>query len=50
MIIALNIILALAAAILFIGVCGERDTKKNTNITIAFVVVIMLIISFNTIM
>lgn len=50
MIIAINIILALAAVILFIGVCGERDDTKQTNLTFCFVVVITLIVMFNVFM
>lgn len=50
MIIAINIILALAAVILFTGVCGEKDKTKQTNITFAFITVIALIITFNMFM
>lgn len=47
---ALNIILAVVAAFLLLGVLGERDKAKNTNITIAFVAVVILIIALNTVM
>ena len=47
--IALNILLAVVAAILFIGVIGESDKDKNRNITIAFGAVVLLIIAANTI-
>lgn len=39
------IILAVAAAVLFLGVIGERDRQKHQNVTIAFVVVVALIIT-----
>lgn len=35
--IILNILLAIIAIILFFGVVAEKDAKKHTNITIAFV-------------
>lgn len=48
--IALNILLAVVAAVLLLGVLGEKDNKKHTNITIAFAAVVLLIIALNTIM
>lgn len=48
--IAVNILLASAAAVLFIGVMGEQNTEKQKNITIAFVAVLAVIIAANTIM
>lgn len=48
--IALNILLAVVAAVLLLGVIGERDKEKHQNITIAFVAVVALIIAVNTAM
>lgn len=48
--IALNIMLAVVAAVLLLGVIADKDKAKNTNITIAFVAVVLLIIAPNTIM
>lgn len=48
--IALNILLAVVAAVLLLGVIGEKDDRKNTNVTIAFAAVVALIIALNTIM
>lgn len=48
--IALNILLAVVAAVLLLGVIGEKDEKKQKNITIAFTAVVLLIIAVNTIM
>lgn len=48
--IALNILLAVVAAVLLLGVLGERDKDKNKNITIAFAAVVLLIIALNTVM
>lgn len=48
--IALNILLAVAAAVLLLGVIAEKGKEKNRNITIAFVAVVALIIALNTIM
>lgn len=48
--IALNIILSVVAAVLLLGVLGERDQRKHTNITFSFVAVVLLIIAANTIM
>lgn len=48
--IALNILLAVVAAVLLLGVVSERDKDKNRNITIAFVAVVALIIALNTVM
>ena len=43
-----NILLAIAAAILFLGVVAEKDEKRHGNITIAFVIV-MTVIALNII-
>lgn len=43
--IIIYIILAVAAAVLLLGVIGERDRQKHQNVTIAFVVVVALIIT-----
>lgn len=48
--IAINILLAVVAAFLLLGVIAEQDKDKNKNITIAFVAVVLLIIALNTIM
>lgn len=48
--IALNILLAVVAAVLLLGVLGEKDKAKHQNITIAFVAVLALIIALNTVM
>lgn len=48
--IALNILLAVVAAVLLLGVIAEKDKDKNKNITIAFTAVVLLIIALNTIM
>ena len=39
-----NILLAIVAAILFMGVVAEKDEKKHKNITLAFVSVMAVII------
>lgn len=46
----LNILLGFAAALLLLGVIGEKDTEKQRNVTTAFVVVVLLIVCLNTIM
>lgn len=48
--IALNILLAVVAGVLLLGVIAEKDKDKNKNITIAFAAVVLLIIALNTIM
>lgn len=48
--IALNILLAVVAAVLLLGVLGERDKAKHLDITLCFVSVVALIIALNTIM
>lgn len=48
--IALNILLAVVAAVLLLGVIGEKDKDKNKNITLAFGAVVLLIIALNTVM
>ena len=47
--ITLNILMAVVAAVLLLGVLGEKDSKRHESITIAFVAVIVLIICANTI-
>lgn len=48
--IAFNIMLAVVAAVLLLGVIAEKDKDKSRNITTAFVAVVALIIALNTIM
>lgn len=48
--IAINILLAVVAAVLLLGVIAEKDKDKNKNITTAFVAVVLLIIALNTVM
>lgn len=50
MIVALNILLGICAAVLLIGIIGEKDKTIHTNITIAFAVVMLFILALNTIM
>lgn len=47
--IGINILLGVVAAVLLLGVLGEKDNKRHESITIAFVTVIALIICANTI-
>jgi len=47
--IALNILLGVVAAVLLLGVLGEKDNQRHQSITIAFAVVVALIICMNTI-
>lgn len=42
-----NVLLGIAAAVLLFGVVGERDERRNQNITIAFVAVCLLIFALN---
>lgn len=46
----INVILAIVAAVLLLGVIAEQNKEKHTNITIAFVAVVALIIAVNTFM
>ena len=46
----LNALLGFAAAVLLIGVIGEKDEKKQRNVTLAFAAMVLLIICMNTIM
>ncbi|WP_455619621.1 hypothetical protein [Eisenbergiella sp.] len=48
--IVLNILLGAVAALLLLGVIGEKDEKRHGNITLAFTAVVLLIIAVNTIM
>ena len=48
--ITINILLAVVAAVLLLGVIGERDKERHLNITFAFMAVVALIIAVNTIM
>jgi len=47
--IALNILLGVVAAVLLLGVLGEKNNQRHQSITFAFVAVIALIICMNTI-
>lgn len=47
--IGINILLGVVAAVLLLGVLGEKDNKRHESITVAFVAVIALIICANTI-
>lgn len=47
--IGINILLGVVAAVLLLGVLGEKDNKRHESIAIAFVAVIALIICANTI-
>lgn len=47
---AINILLGLVAAVLLLGVIGEKNPAKNQNITISFVATVALIIALNTFM
>lgn len=47
--IVINILLALVAAILLIGVLGEKDKERHRNITIAFVAVLLFTLCMNMI-
>lgn len=47
--IALNILLGAVAAVLLLGVLGEKDNQRHKSITIAYVATITLIICINTI-
>ena len=47
--IAINILLGVVAAVLLLGVIAEKDKGRNSNITLAFVAVVLLIIAANTI-
>ena len=47
--IALNILLDVVAAVLLLGVLGEKNNQRHQSIAIAFVAVIALIICMNTI-
>lgn len=42
-----NVLLGIAAAALLLGVIGERDERKNQNLTLAFVTVCVLIFALN---
>lgn len=47
--IAINILLALADAVLLLGVIGEKDREKHRNITIAFTAVLLFALCINMI-
>lgn len=47
--IAINILLTLATAVLLLGVIGEKDREKHRNITIAFTVVLLFTLCINMI-
>ncbi len=42
-----NVLLGIAAAVLLIGVIGEKDKQKSKEITIAFAIVCALIFALN---
>lgn len=46
----INVILAIVAAVLLLGVIAEQNKEKSKNITIAFVAMVALIIAVNTFM
>ena len=48
--IAANVALIAAAGVLFLGVVGEKDKEKHTNITWAFIATLGTIVAVNTIM
>lgn len=45
--IMVNILLAIAAAVLLFGVIAEQDKEKSQHITISFVAVVLLIMALN---
>ena len=45
--IAINVLLAIVAGVLLLGVIGEKDREKSKNVTIAFVAVVVLIAALN---
>lgn len=45
----INAILGPVAAVMLVGVIGERDDKKQRNLTLAFMALVALIICMNTI-
>lgn len=45
-----NIMFGIFAAVLFIGVIGEKDKERQTNIVIAFVTTLLFLFINNTIM
>ena len=45
----INAILGPVAAVMLVGVIGERDDKKQRNLTLAFMALVALIICVNTI-
>lgn len=47
--IILNVLLGLVAAVLLVGVIGEKDDKKQRNLTLAFMALTALIICMNAI-
>lgn len=42
-----NILLGIAAGILFFGIVGEKDKAKHKNITIAFVALLLFTVVLN---
>lgn len=46
----INILLGIAAGILFFGVVGEKDKAKHKNITIAFVATLLFTLALNFIL
>lgn len=47
MITMMNIMLAVFAVVLFVGVIGEKDTAKHKNITMGFVTTLAAIVLIN---
>lgn len=47
MMVVLNVLLGFAAAVLLIGVIGEKDERKQRNLTWAFMAVDLMIICLN---
>ena len=47
MLIVMNIVLAVIAVVLFMGVVGEKDKDKNRNLTQAFIATMAAIILVN---
>lgn len=45
-----NILLGIAAGILFFGVVGEKDKAKHKNITVAFVALLLFTLLLNLIL
>lgn len=44
-----NVLLGIAAAVLLLGIIGEKNERRNQNLTIAFAIVCVLILALNRI-